>query len=69
MAGDTADMPVVGATASAHDPDTRQDGEKIGVEATPTFLVNGRPFNLMRTLEAFELRFAMEDARASSSCQ
>jgi protein-disulfide isomerase len=49
--------------------DSHKEGEKIGVEATPTFLVNGRPFNLMRTLEAFELRFAMEDARASSSCQ
>jgi len=48
---------------------SRSEGEAIGIEATPTFLVNGRPFNLMRTPEAFQARFAMEDARASASCQ
>lgn len=57
------------AAVTAHVDASHKEGEAIGVEATPTFLVNGRPFNLMRTLEAFELRFAMEDARASSSCQ
>ncbi|MCP4502822.1 MAG: thioredoxin domain-containing protein [Deltaproteobacteria bacterium] len=48
---------------------SRAEGEKLGIESTPTFFINGRPFNLMRTIDAFELRFAMEDARATSSCK
>lgn len=48
---------------------SRSEGEALGVQATPAVYVNGRPFGLMRTLDALELRLAMEDARASSSCQ
>jgi protein-disulfide isomerase len=47
---------------------SRKEGEALGVEATPAIFVNGRPFNLMRTIEAFELRLKMESARASASC-
>ncbi len=48
---------------------SRKEGEALGVEATPTFFINGREFNLMRTEAAFETRLKMEDARASSSCR
>ena len=48
---------------------SRKEGETVGVEATPAIFVNGRPFQLPRTLEALELRLAMEEARASSSCK
>lgn len=48
---------------------SRKEGEALGVQATPFVFVNGRPFQLMRTLDALELRLAMEEARASSSCQ
>jgi protein-disulfide isomerase len=48
---------------------SRKEGEALGIQSTPTFLVNGRPFNLMRSVDGFELRFAMEEARATSSCE
>lgn len=47
---------------------SRAEGERIGIEATPTFLINGRPFNLMRTREAFEARLKMERGRAAGRC-
>ena len=45
------------------------EGKTLGVEFTPYFFVNGRPYFLFRSLDAFELRFKMEDARSTSSCQ
>lgn len=48
---------------------SRAEGQGFGIEFTPYFLVNGRPFFLPRSPEAFDVRFRMEDARASSSCQ
>ncbi|MFZ9885981.1 MAG: DsbA family protein [Myxococcota bacterium] len=48
---------------------SRQEGEALGITATPAFFVNGRPFQLMRTAEAFSLRLQMEEARTNSSCE
>ena len=48
---------------------SRKEAEGLGVNATPAFFVNGRPYALARSVEGFELRFAMEDARSTSSCQ
>lgn len=48
---------------------SRNEAASLGVEATPAFFVNGRPFHLMRTPEAFSLRLQMESARQSSSCE
>ena len=45
------------------------EGKALGVEFTPYFFVNGRPYFLARSIEGFDVRFRMEDARASSSCQ
>ena len=39
---------------------SRAEGASIGVEFTPYFLVNGRPYFLSRSVEGFELRFRME---------
>lgn len=38
-------------------------GESMGIRATPTLYVNGRPFGLGRTAENLEMRFAMESER------
>jgi protein-disulfide isomerase len=38
-------------------------GESMGIRATPTIYVNGRPFGLGRTAENLEMRFAMENER------
>lgn len=48
---------------------SRKEGEALGVQATPAIYVNGRPFNLMRSLDALELRLQMEEARATSACR
>ena len=48
---------------------SRLEGGSIGVEFTPYFFVNGRPYFLARSQEGFDTRFRMEDARATSSCQ
>jgi protein-disulfide isomerase len=45
------------------------EGKANGVEFTPYIFVNGRPYFLARSLEGFAVRFQMEDARATSSCQ
>jgi len=48
---------------------SQAEGKGFGVEFTPFFFVNGRPYFLARSLEGFDTRFRMEDARASSTCQ
>lgn len=48
---------------------SRAEGEKLGVQATPAVYVNGRAFSLLRALDAIELRLEMEASRATSSCQ
>lgn len=48
---------------------SRAEGERVGIQATPTFYIDGRPFELMRTHEAFGLRLKMEDARKSARCE
>jgi protein-disulfide isomerase len=48
---------------------SRTEGQALGIEFTPYFFVNGRPYFLSRTVEGFELRLHMEQARATSSCQ
>jgi protein-disulfide isomerase len=63
----TADMKSPGTAAKIEA--SRAEGERLGIEATPSFFVNGRPFGLMRTPEAFELRLKMEDARKSAKCR
>ncbi len=48
---------------------SQAEGKRLGVEFTPYLFVNGRPYFLARSPEGFAVRFAMEDARASSTCQ
>lgn len=48
---------------------SRAEGQSFGIGVTPYFFVNGRPFFLPRSLEALDVRFRMEDARATSTCQ
>ncbi|MFO0729363.1 MAG: thioredoxin domain-containing protein [Myxococcota bacterium] len=43
--------------------ESKKIGLGVNVESTPTIYVNGRPFGLPRTLEALELRLAMEEER------
>lgn len=47
---------------------SRTEALSFGVDSTPSFLVNGRPYYLARSLDGFELRLEMERARATSSC-
>lgn len=49
--------------------DSRNEGATFGIDATPAFFVDGRPYYLHRTLEGFELRLRMDAARATSTCQ
>lgn len=48
---------------------SRAEGDRFKLESTPTFLINGRRFHLDRSVESFELRFALEKMRNTSSCQ
>lgn len=47
---------------------SRTEAVAFGFDSTPSFLVNGRPYYLARSLDGFELRLEMERARATSSC-
>ncbi len=47
---------------------SRAEAVAFGFDSTPSFLVNGRPYHLARSLDGFELRLEMERARATSSC-
>lgn len=47
---------------------SRAEGMSFGIDSTPSFLINGRPYHLARSLDGFELRVQMEAARATSSC-
>jgi protein-disulfide isomerase len=47
---------------------SRAEALSFGIDSTPSFLVNGRPYHLARSLDGFELRLEMERARATSSC-
>lgn len=47
---------------------SRAEALSFGIDSTPSFLVNGRPYHLARSLDGFELRLQMERARATSSC-
>jgi hypothetical protein len=49
--------------------DSRNEGVGFGIDATPAFFVDGRPYFLHRSVDGFELRLRMDEARASSSCQ
>jgi protein-disulfide isomerase len=49
--------------------ESRAEGVSFGIDATPAFFVDGRPYFLHRSLDGFELRLKMDAARASSSCQ
>ena len=49
--------------------DSRNEGATFGIDATPAFFVDGRPYYLHRTVEGFELRLRMDAARATSTCQ
>ena len=48
---------------------SRAEGDRFKLESTPTFLIDGRPFYLDRSLKAFELRFTLEKMRSTASCQ
>ena len=48
---------------------SRKDGEKAGVNSTPSFFINGRPFYLTRSIESFETRFKMESFRSQQTCR
>jgi protein-disulfide isomerase len=49
--------------------DARAEGVAYGFNATPSFLVDGRPYHLYRSVDGFELRMRMDAARATSTCQ
>ena len=48
---------------------SRKEGEAIGVNSTPSFFINGRPFFLTRSIESFETRFKMERLRGNTTCK
>ena len=47
---------------------SRAEAASFGIDSTPSFVINGRPYHLARSLDGFELRLEMERARATSSC-
>jgi protein-disulfide isomerase len=49
--------------------DSRSEGATYGFAATPSFLIDGRPYSLFRSSDGFETRLRMDAARATSSCQ
>lgn len=49
--------------------DSRAEGAALGIDATPAFFVDGRPYFLHRSVDGFELRMRMDAARATSSCR
>jgi protein-disulfide isomerase len=49
--------------------DSRAEGASFGIDATPAFFINGRPYFLHRSVDGFELRMRMDAARATSSCR
>lgn len=49
--------------------DSRAEGTAFGIAATPAFFIDGRPYFLHRSLDGFELRMKMDQARATSSCR
>ena len=49
--------------------ESRAEGLGYGIDATPAFLVEGRPYHLHRSVEGFEVRLRMEAARPGSTCQ
>lgn len=48
---------------------SRNEGMAFGIDATPSFFIEGRPYHLNRSVEGFELRMRMDAARATASCQ
>ena len=48
---------------------SRKEGEAVGVNSTPSFFINGRPFFLTRSVESFETRFKMERLRGKTTCK
>jgi protein-disulfide isomerase len=49
--------------------DARAEAVAFGFAATPSFLVDGRPYHLHRSVDGFELRLRMDSARTTSACQ
>lgn len=49
--------------------DSRAEGALFGIDATPAFFIEGRPYFLHRSVDGFELRLKMDAARATSSCR
>ena len=49
--------------------DSRAEGVGFGIDATPAFFIEGRPYFLHRSVDGFELRMRMDAARATSSCR
>jgi protein-disulfide isomerase len=49
--------------------DSRSEALALGIAGTPAFAIDGRLFELSRTVSSFETRLRMEAARASASCK
>lgn len=47
----------------------REQALGLGVQGTPTFYVNGRPFELAPPLSTFSQRFEMELDRNKGNCR
>ncbi|MBL4817719.1 MAG: DsbA family protein, partial [Deltaproteobacteria bacterium] len=48
---------------------SRKEAEFLGIQGTPAFFFNGRPYYLSTDLQGLELRLAMEKARHQAVCQ